>query len=186
VQAQTYPSVEHVVVSDGPDPELNGMIPEHVVYAELPQHDTDKHWGGPARRYGITIAMGSLIAYLDDDDAFRPEHLAALQDGLAAQPEASFAFSRMIVHMADGSLFRIGDGRPAHGRLAAGSAVLHHRELLDVATWGEPSPHEDWVLVREWLSAGVQYASVDAETVDYYPSTFTNPAERWLYAYPPP
>lgn len=187
VHGQSYRELEHVVVSDGPDAGLAMSLSEwpRVRYHELPDHDPVRHWGGPARRRGIEVARGQLIAYIDDDDAWRPDHVAVLVAALSAEPGAGFAFSRMMMHTTGGQLVRIGDGRLSHGRIAT-SMIVHRRELLDIATWGEPNPHEDWLLVDAWLSAGVSYASVDAETVDYYPSNPVDLARQVPVAFPPP
>jgi hypothetical protein len=170
VAAQDYPRVEHVIVSDGPDEVLaNAPWPPNVRYAQLPVHDAAPHWGHHARLRGLELARGELVAYLDDDDAWEPAHLRFLAQALADDPAAGFAFSRALVHAAAGGTVRIGDGRPAHGRVQT-SMLVHRRELTRVATWGPAHPAEDWQLVQAWLAAGIAYASVDAVTVHHYPS----------------
>lgn len=176
VAAQDWPAVEHVVVSDGPDARLQRLIAgqaareTRLVYAELPAHGTARHWGGPARRHGIKVARGNLIAYLDDDDSWGPSHISVLVAALRADPAAGFAFSRADAHLPDGRTARIGDGRLAHGRILT-SMILHRREVLEAATWAhDDSPHEDWLLVAGWLAAGIRCVSVDAVTCDYYPA----------------
>src|SRR6266516_4725049 len=83
VQAQTYSPIEHVIVSDGPDPKLFEMIGRTatpgaaLVFDQLPPNP-DPRWGSRARRRGLELATGDLIAYLDDDDSYRPDHCAEL------------------------------------------------------------------------------------------------------------
>jgi glycosyltransferase involved in cell wall biosynthesis len=186
VRAQDYPlgAIEHVIVSDGPDPDLAAALAGlPVTFAELPEHEPAVSWGLRARLRALSLASGDLIAYLDDDDAWRPEHVSVLARALAANPDAGFAYSRMRVHLGAGKTMRFGDGSPAYGRIGT-DMIMHRRELLGVATWshdglteapswsGAPVPvSEDWTLVRRWLEAGISYVSVDAETVDYYPAT---------------
>ena len=166
VRAQTYPDVEHVVVSD-PDPELQALVAGlPVVYGETV---TTGPGGADARNHALTLARGNLIAYLDDDDAYRPDHLRLLADALESDPAAGFAYSRAVIKCAGDSVLRIGDGPLAHGRVLS-CMLLHRRELLDVASWRSLIRADDWDLVSRWLDAGITCASVDAVTCDYYPS----------------
>ena len=184
VQEQEYPKVEHVVVSDGPDEYLSKMFASHVPaghardirqgrrhpvwYYEMGEHDPGARWGHWARLRGIELAAGEYVTYLDDDDAYRPEHAAVLAAALDAHPDAGFAYSRMISHSGGGSC-RIGADPPVYGQIGT-PMIMHRRELLDVATWEQSMPANDWDLVSRWLAAGVGYVAADADTVDVWPS----------------
>ena len=102
VAAQDYPAVQHVIVSDGPDNVLAGKIAGRscgaVVWDALPAHDPAARWGHWARLRGLELATGEYIAYLDDDNAFRPGHLAKLAAALDADPSAGFAYSQLMLH----------------------------------------------------------------------------------------
>ena len=166
VQAQTYPAVEHVIVSD-PDPALRALTTSlPVMYGEI---TTAQPGGAEARNHALSLARGDLIAYLDDDDAYRPEHLQVLAAALARDPQAGFAYSRAAVTCHEGAELRIGDGPMAHGRILS-CMLLHHRSLLDTATWRSVIRADDWDLVARWLDAGITYTSADEVTCDYYPS----------------
>lgn len=168
VQAQGFRNFEHLIVSDGPDPVLAGMqLPEQARLIQLPDHDPAVKWGHRARLAGIALCQGDLVAYLDDDDAYRPDHLRLAVDALAGDPAAGFAYPRMAAHM-PGGIVRIGDGFLGHGRIGT-SMIVHRTALLSVATWQDVPGAPDWDLVRRWLDAGVTAASIDAITVDYYP-----------------
>lgn len=181
------------MVSDGPDAELKALIESHqqdgkwprVRFSDLPSHDPQVRWGHLARLQGIARSDSPYVAYLDDDDGWREHHLAVLVTALEESPDAGFAYPRMIVHLADGSTARIGDGRLAHGRIST-SMIVHRRELLSVATWRDETGAPDWHLVERWLAAGVQSVSVDAETVDYYPARPIDPAKAVPVSFPPP
>ncbi len=173
VEAQTYPYVEHIVVSDGPDPELREYLNEHftwVKYLEVAEHATHRHWGGPARSLALEHATGSFIAYCDDDDFLRPEHCELATQSLLSNPNCGFTISRMVSHNPAGE-FIIGWGPPREGNVGT-PMITHRRELLTVADWGYDSATEDWDLVHAWIEAGVEYARVDAETIDVWPSAF--------------
>jgi glycosyltransferase involved in cell wall biosynthesis len=173
VQDQVYPHIEHVIVSDGPAPELERKIASlypalHTPvlrYAELPEHDPAVRWGLRARLHALTLARGEVIAYLDDDDAWRPGHVSTAVAALEARPDAGFGWTRMAVHFPDGTTAQLG-GRPSYGRVAT-SMMFHRRELLQTATW-QDTGLPDWDLAERWLMAGAGYAAADAETADYY------------------
>lgn len=169
VQAQTYPAVEHVVVSDGPDPELTAMIAGQVkVFEQLPEHDPVARWGHRARLRGLELARGEYIAYLDDDNAFRPGHVARLAAALEADPGAGFAYS-LIQMNGHGPAYIVGADPPFCGGIDT-SAIMHRRGLLETATWRDDGWQEtvDWDLVARWMSAGITWV-IDGEiTADYY------------------
>lgn len=173
VRAQTYAHVEHVIVSDGPDEKLARRIGElaspEITYVELDEHRGPR-WGSRARLRGLEVAAGDLIAYLDDDDAYRPGHVETLAGLLAAHPDAGFAYSLMASHQG-GDPAVIGCDPPSFCNIGT-PMIMHRRSLLDAGTWGPPSPAEDWELVERWLAAGVQYAFADEATVDVWPSAF--------------
>lgn len=165
VRAQDYPAVEHVVVCDGPDPDLAAAIGGQVkVFDQLPEHYPSTRWGARARLRGLDLAEGDLITYLDDDDAFRPQHCAVLAAALAASPEADFAYSLMS---SQGAI--IGSVPPSFCNIGT-PMIMHRRETLRLGTWGPESAAEDWELVERWLHAGAKFAHVPDVTVDVYPS----------------
>jgi glycosyltransferase involved in cell wall biosynthesis len=186
VAAQTYPRVEHVVVSDGRDLELagkllqpgqapSGYFADHPLrtsfrFTMLPEHDPAARWGHWARLHGTDVAKGEYITYLDDDDAYRPEHCRLLAAALDENPGAGFAYARTIMHAQGGAYCRIGTDPPQYGQITV--TLMHRRALLDVATWEQSEPTIDWDLVSRWLDAGVNYTSVGADTADIWPSTY--------------
>jgi glycosyltransferase involved in cell wall biosynthesis len=177
VQAQAHPAVEHVIVSDGPDENLRDHFarwkpPRHPVrYCELDEHAAEPNFGSYARRHAVEQAAGEYICYLDDDDAYRPEHCALMAAALDADPGAEVAVSRMLSHGPEGSLLSIGWGPLACGNVGT-PMICHRKSALEKGTWGPPSRLEDWELVKRWLDAGVKFVNVDADTCDVYPSIF--------------
>jgi len=167
VRSQVAVELEHIIVSDGPDPELSARIPAGVRYFELPEHGPEKHWGAPARNFGLTKARGEFIAYLDDDDLWEPDHLATLLYALNANPDAQWARSCAVIPVPGGIPWRIGDGPLAQGRIGAGSMILHRASLE--APWVTRGD-EDWLLVKTWDEAGIEHVSTGYASVTYRPS----------------
>lgn len=192
VQAQTYRNIEHVIVCDGPDPGFTDLMTSYlssqcsvgghqVVPVVLPEHLPGQHWGSTARLAGIEAARGELIAYLDDDDAYRPDHCRLLAERLIGDSALGWVHSVMASHIpygfdggfngsiTDGSWVEIGWRYPEESQIGT-PTIMHRREMLQYGTWGHPSPVEDWNLVRRWLDSLVQWALVGEVTVDVWPS----------------
>lgn len=166
VAAQTFP-VEHVVVSDGPDPALRELLADvDVVYAEVDQHHDDPvNVGARARNRGLEVASGELIAYLDDDNAFRPHHIQTLAEALG-NSDRDFAYSRMYRH---GLGDEIGGEPPEHGRVDSSILMQRADTHLKFGWWPVPSEYcVDWQLVQAWVLAGATWVFVPEVTVDYY------------------
>ena len=76
VLAQTCPDVELIVVDDGSEDETPAILDR---YGErLVRRRSPSAGAYAARNLGIATARGELIAFIDSDDAWRPQHLAQL------------------------------------------------------------------------------------------------------------
>jgi glycosyltransferase involved in cell wall biosynthesis len=173
VNRQTWPRLEHLVVSDGPDPHLAAEWPEHPDgqrrrLLQLGSHDPAFHYGHRAKLHGLAQARGELVAYLDDDNAWRPDHLRLVAGALLLH-DADFAYSRMEVHLRSGGGYLVGSAPPRCDHVDT-SLLVHRRELLDRSTWQEGGgrPTVDCELVGRWLEAGARWVHVPEVTVDYY------------------
>lgn len=81
VLAQTYPHIECILINDNtPDDEYSQKLYQKIaryrqdprfVFLEQPEHIN----GAAARNYGIARAKGEYIAFLDDDDWWKPEKI---------------------------------------------------------------------------------------------------------------
>lgn len=182
VYSQTWPQVEHVIVSDGPDRDLAAVLAQDLwrrplksrplVFDQLSEHDSAGpiDYGSRARNRGLALAAGDLIAYLDDDNVFRPDHLRLLAAAIEASG-ADFGYSRMLRHPTGDE---IGVEPPQYGGLDT-SLLMHRRGVPEkYGLW--PLPDElgadkhapDWGVVERWLAAGATWVHVPAITVDYY------------------
>ena len=156
-------SIEHIVVSDGPDPVLAERVADlPVVLVQWPQHPLwVPNFGSHLRNHALTLATGDVVMYLDDDNAYRPEHVATLARALAT---VDFAYSRMQRHGHVSGL--VGAEPPQAGHVD--TSILAHRAGLTTC-WPHPeSPTCDAVVVGSWLVAGATWAHVPEVTVDYY------------------
>lgn len=169
VAAQDYRPVEHIVVSDGPDLDLKLQVKlraPDVVYAEVPEHHPGARWGHWARLCGIELARGEFIAWLDDDNAYRPHHLSSVITEME-RTGAGFGYS-IALFQGRGQPYPVGAIPPQYGQIDT-SVLVHRRELLGLATWRDEGQETvDWDLVSRWLAAGATWAFVPHVTVDYY------------------
>lgn len=165
VMAQTH-LVEHVVVSDGADPTLRDLLTNTgVVYAEVDEHHIEGvNVGGWARNRGLDVATGDIIAYLDDDNAFRPHHIETLVE--AFTDSTDFVYSQMFRH---GLGDVVGTDPPVYGGIDS-SLIAHRRSTTETfGRWPVPSGYAiDWELIEAWMAGGATWVHVPEVTVDYY------------------
>jgi len=97
VLAQTTPPVEVILVDDGSTDDSADVLrtlvetnPSAVPIRILSQENAGQ---SASRNNGAAIARGELIAFLDQDDRWYPEHLAVLAEPFASQPELGWAYS---------------------------------------------------------------------------------------------
>ncbi len=179
--AQTYPLVEVLVTSDGPDAEARAAVEDmgpRVRYFELEQN------AGPAaaRNFGILHSRGEWITFLDDDDVMLPERLERQIGHVSAEEPWVMSACQLIyrrqVRAADGTVQDVDDvwperaiavgedlgdfllkrpslrGRP--GVVSLQGLIVHHSIARAVPMPTHPE-HEDWAwLLDAWHLAGAR------------------------------
>ena len=93
VLAQTYQSIELIVVDDGSTDGTRSVIDGFGTRIKL---ISQEHCGVyPARNAGLRHARGELVSFIDSDDAWLPDKIAA-QIKLARRPEVGLVFGDAI------------------------------------------------------------------------------------------
>jgi glycosyltransferase involved in cell wall biosynthesis len=108
VLAQTMTDWELIVVDDGSaEPFPDVTVDDRIRVVR-------KHNGGPAsaRNFGLELATGDFVAFLDADDVWSPTKLARQLDVLRRQPHVSLCATQFRHIDADGAEGAIGYGRP--------------------------------------------------------------------------
>lgn len=130
VVSQTYKNWVLYIIGDK-CPVLNELM--HMIKDAGQYHPNIRWWnlqenngagGAVPRNYALTIAQSEWIAYLDDDNTWKPNHLQTMVDEIEKDNELTFLFSSFDV---DGSPFIT--QYPVWGGLDT-SAVVHKRDLI--------------------------------------------------------
>ncbi|MEA2367294.1 MAG: hypothetical protein QOH38_12, partial [Thermoleophilaceae bacterium] len=120
VIAQTYSDLELIVVDDGSVDGTDEALA--ALGCELRYHRQPNRGVSAARNVGVALARGSIVAFLDSDDTWLPDHLAVLTETFARQPRAV--------------LVSTSPRHRAEGRAEPGDAVL--LQPLPACLYGNP------------------------------------------------
>ncbi|MGH7388522.1 MAG: glycosyltransferase [Candidatus Rokuibacteriota bacterium] len=134
VLAQTFEDFEVVVVDDGSVDETAEVVAR--VADDRVRYVRQENAGvSAARNRGIALSSGELVAFLDSDDAWRPDKLHRTVAFLRRTPEAAAVFTDVEKH--DGEVFVPSFVRAAPvfsailaGREAGDGILLSRREML--------------------------------------------------------
>ncbi len=165
VLAQHWTDWELVVVNDGGQdvgPLISRFADPRIQYLDNP------HGGkSAALNAALRASRGGLVAYLDDDDYYLPDHLAHLVEALENDPGAGAAYARTAAEywVEDAAQGRhvLQSRRVEYEGPASAQSVrfanqtptlglMHRRNLLDEAGLFDPAlaVYEDWDMWRRF------------------------------------
>jgi len=183
VIAQTYPNIEHLIVSNGPsDFEETNTPKRRVIHLGRNWHSFTPipTFGTIPTIVGAGLARGRYIAYNDHDDELQPQHVEKLVD-LLESTGSDWVYSQMAV-IRRGQFHGqvIGSPKPAFGEIS-GQLLLHKVEMFNVAQWDPKcadnfaclpnklrrfAPYaSDWDLIHRWLKSPAKWAHLPEVTV---------------------
>lgn len=169
VLAQDYTDWEMCVVGDCTPDDTAATVASYgdprLRFFNLPEKSPPGSHGALAKNHALfQMARGDYIAYLDDDDIYRPNYLSAMMGHLKAHPKIVFLYCRCMYR--DKKTGKRIWGNPfqrwMHGYSRAKlkrynfidtDCVVHRRELLDkVGGWNPDyyfDDYEFWLRISE-------------------------------------
>lgn len=194
VRQQTYPNIEHVIVSDGPDCELADLMKtlqiqdmEASIFAG--EHGTKpapsgvpirfaecgRHWSSFLAASISTVpfqvaqwmARGPYLMWLADDERMTPDHIESLVDLLeATDSDFTYSYARLVPGPGVPiTPMIIGSDPPMLGQI---TNALFRAELLDYRGFTtHVGSATDWDQVRHWMAAGARWAMLDRVTLTH-------------------
>lgn len=192
IRAQTYRPLEHVIVSDGPDPELRKLVEaariDHVTSAMKPKLsgldrvvpitfvELGRNWSSvltdsmSAVPFGVAnwLAKGDYQCWLADDERMTPDHVESLVD-LLEEKGVDFVYPLVELYWngRPEKRWTIGTDPPRSGNV---THALHKTELLDVVGGGfrvHVGSMSDWDQFERWMAAGKTWAMLDRVTLTH-------------------
>ncbi len=166
VQAQTVQEIEILVINDGSTDNLLDLLVPVLVDDRIKVHSYPNGGLSMARNRGIDRAIGEYIAFIDADDLWTTDKLAAQLQALKMNPRAGLAYSLTYFMEEDGQRYHHGDPIGFQGNvlkdllqwnfLCHGSNPLIRRSVIDRVGTFDPtvSPAEDW---DYWLRIAQHY-----------------------------
>ncbi len=165
VLAQSESSFELIVADDG-STDGTGDIVRQFSDSRLRLISQENAGPSAARNHGIAVSSGEWVGFLDSDDSWRPEKLAAHLRRAAEQPEAGLTYSSVVVTEPDGTFVQMLTAdlegwvldRLLFGNViwGGGSSVMVRRDVFDRVGPFDPDIKygEDWEM---WLRIAAAY-----------------------------
>lgn len=171
VRRQDFQDWEMCVVGDCTPDDTEGTIASYkdprLKFYNLPVKSPPGSHGAIAKNHAIfQMASAPYIAYLDDDDIYRPNYLSTMMGHITARPEIDMLYCRCTYRDKDSGKRIWGNPfqRWMHGysyeklkryNFIDTDCVVHKRAILDdVGGWNPDFYFDDYEL---WLRIGAKY-----------------------------
>jgi glycosyltransferase involved in cell wall biosynthesis len=101
VLAQTYKNFEIIVVDDGSTDGTEKRLQEYINKKQIHYFRKDNSGPSSARNYGLNLAKGQYIAFLDSDDLWLPIKLEVQMRRFADQIDLGLVYSNVLSYNPD-------------------------------------------------------------------------------------
>lgn len=177
---QSHPPLEIIVVDDqSPDDIASALAPFHADERVRLIRHAHNQGAAAARNTGIDAARGRFVAFLDADDEWLPEKLAAQMADVMAQgdPDRCFSVTRTYIHRQGHDIVRpLRPKRPdermdefifVHAGFCQTSSFLVSRALAAQVRWRAIPVNQDHLFAIDLCNVGALYRLVETPLVIY-------------------
>lgn len=91
VLAQTYRNIEVIIIDDGSTDNTREIVERYVPQVQYVYQQNSER--GASRNHGLRLAKGEYISFLDSDDLWMPEKLAADVEFIEARPNVGVVYT---------------------------------------------------------------------------------------------
>lgn len=135
-------------------------------FFNLPINSGAAGWG--PRNFAIMNSKNELIAYLDDDNWYEPNHLELLLNSMKGS-NTNFAYTGSNLINENGKILnkRIKIQKPTQGEIDT-SEIMHKRELIiKHGGWRRVNKCNDWDVVSRWMPS-IVWSHTEKVTVNFF------------------
>jgi glycosyltransferase involved in cell wall biosynthesis len=135
ILAQTFPAHEIIVIDDG---SADDSAEVAAAFGDAVRYVRQANAGvSAARNHGARVATGNWLAFLDADDIYLPDRLAAHARWIEREPDIDFLFADQEFRTPEGELLQHAIDASASGR----SLLARHRGATDIPMRREDFGH---------------------------------------------
>lgn len=183
IASQTYEDFELIVVDDNPKEENRRKV--RTIVEELEGLDVnllvndDKQGVSSARNLGIENSSGEFVAFLDDDDEWKPKKLEKEAEKLGAEEDCDAVYSTIEMY-SEGEIQDVVrreenmslEKELQRDRIGSPSRVTIRKEIIQaVDGFDEDIPSgEDWDIWIRLLANGTDFCYIEKPLVRYHQS----------------
>lgn len=147
IAAQSYPSIEIIIVDDGSDDRTAeiaaGHGPEYTI-VRRPRGGT-----AAARNSGVTAAKGELLAFMDADDLLHPLRIHCQVEEFQKHAELGMCYSVFINFETNSTPLLNPEFQPEDSRVLSG--CLPGAVMLSRRCWNQVGPFDETLQLGEFL-----------------------------------
>jgi glycosyltransferase involved in cell wall biosynthesis len=165
VISQSFTNWQLIVISDGCDKTFDIVKENYFSDIRIDCYKIRKEplWSGTPRNFGIALAKGEYICYLDIDDYFGQDHLSIIKNGIDNAKQKDWVWFDDYEGSKHGKFTH--KKRDIHKRSNHGTCNICHKK--DLAQWSSRATYlHDFEFVQSLKKKSLEFEKID--TPQYY------------------